>query len=407
MSLAPNETVVRPQGLWLLAMAGGLGLFIAMGVGRFAYTPILPIMQAQTHFSNAVAGYLASSNYLGYLLGAVFAGSIPWIRQRRLMTLRISLALSVLTTGVMAVTTNIGAWFVFRAMSGVASGLVFVLVSSVVLDALAKHRRSGLSGILYGGVGFGIATSGWIVPILGRLFGWQGTWLGLMFLTVILGIVAVPWIRDERAVPTERATKPQVQPSATKGYFPWLTMAYGCEGLGYIITGTFLVAMATKIPALHGFASYCWVLVGLAALPSCIAWAYFARRWGETRCLVAAYLLQAVGIILTVVLPTVLGIYLGSILFGGTFMGITTLATILGRELSPQDSSKAIGFMTVIYGVGQIVGAGAAGLLASHSGGFQIPTLAASGVILAGALILIVGRFTSGHGREAIERSLT
>jgi predicted MFS family arabinose efflux permease len=409
MSLVHKETVVRPQSLWLLVVAGGLCLFIAMGVGRFAYTPILPWMQEETHFTNAVAGYLASSNYFGYLLGAVLAGSVAWIRQRRLTTLRVSLTLSVLTTGIMAATLSTWAWLVFRAISGVASGLVFVLVSSIVLDSLAKYNRPRLSGILYGGVGLGIATSGWIVPILDKSFGWQGTWIGLMLLTIVLGIVSVVWIKDERGQPEQQGVRPQAHGSAPKGkgYFHWLTVAYGCEGLGYIITGTFLVAMATKMPALHGFASHCWVLVGLAALPSCIVWTYVAHRWGEIPTLVAAYLLQAVGVILTVIIPTAVGVYLGSILFGGTFMGITTLGTMLGRKLRPTDSSKAIGLMTGIYGIGQIVGSGGAGLLASYSGGFEIPTLVASGIIVVGAVILIVGRFIFSGNQENIEQGMT
>lgn len=394
------------QNLWLLVTAGAFALFIAMGVGRFAYTPILPLMQAQTHFSNAVAGYLASSNYFGYLLGAVLAGSLPRIRQRRLTAFRLSLTLSVLTTGAMAATSSTWAWLVFRAISGISSGLVFVLVSSIVLDLFAKYNRPRLSGVLYGGVGLGIATSGWIVPILGKSFGWQGTWLGLMILTIALGVVGVIWIWDERAKPEQRTMGSQAQWSAPTGYFPWLTVAYGCEGLGYIITGTFLVAMATKIPALHGFASYCWVLVGLAALPSCIVWTYLAHRWGEISTLVAAYLLQAVGVILTVIIPTAVGVYLGSVLFGGTFMGITTLGTMLGRKLRPQNSNKAIGLMTAIYGIGQIVGAGGAGLLANHSGGFEIPTLVAGGVLLVGAVILIVGKIMSPANGVEMEQNV-
>jgi predicted MFS family arabinose efflux permease len=354
-------------------------------------------MQSEMHFSNAMAGYLAAGNYFGYLVGAVLAGSVPWIRRRRLLGWRISVLLSIVTTGLMAAAANPWAWFCLRTLSGIASGLVFVLAASMVLDILAKHDRPKLSGMMYGGVGGGIAASGWLVPVLARHFGWRGTWVGLMGITVIVGAAAVLWMREESVAsnPSRAGDRPRVsmgQRADQSGYFPWLMAAYGCEGLGYIITGTFLVAMATRLPALHGFASYCWVLVGLAALPSAAVWSYFGGRVGEVSTLVTAYLLQAAGVLLTVLVPNAIGVYLGSILFGGTFMGITTLGTMLGRELRPQDSSKAIGVMTVIYGIGQIVGAGAAGALANRSGGFELPTLAAAGVLVIGAGLLVLGR---------------
>ncbi|MHB1628644.1 MAG: YbfB/YjiJ family MFS transporter [Bacilli bacterium] len=395
MPTVRNRELGPDKGLWMQVIAGAFALFIAMGVGRFAYTPILPLMQSQAHFSNASAGYLASSNYTGYLLGAFTAGSVPWIRHRRLNAYRWSLIVSIAATGGMAAASGFWLWSLLRMVSGISSGLVFVLVSSIVLDALARKNYSHLSGVLYGGVGLGIAVTGLMAPILGNPFGWRGAWLGLMALTTAIGIPAVLWIKDEQDGRHRQKVAPQRQGDGQRWYFPWLVAAYGCEGLGYIITGTFLVAMAEKMPALHEFAPYCWVVVGLASLPSGVVWVRLARRWGNVPALAAAYLLQAFGVILPVLLPTAAGVYLGSVLFGGTFMGVTTLGTMLGRQLRPQDSSKAIGLMTGIYGIGQIVGAAGAGLLATRSGGFGLSTLVASGVIFAGAAILLMGRIFS------------
>lgn len=212
MSLVHKETVVRPQSLWLLVTAGGLALFIAMGVGRFAYTPILPWMQAQTHFSNTIAGFLASSNYLGYLVGAFLAGSVPWIRRQRQLTFRWSRLLCAVTTGAMALTSDVWMWYALRCLSGISSGLVFVLVSSIVLDELAHHNRSTLSGMFYGGVGLGIAVTGLLVPAIGHPFGWRGTWLAMMILSILLGIPATLGIRssDTRVQPQPSLSTPTV-----------------------------------------------------------------------------------------------------------------------------------------------------------------------------------------------------
>lgn len=315
---------------------------------------------------------------------------------------RWSLILCIATIGAMAVSSNVWIWSLLRLMSGISSGLVFVLVSSIVLDELAKQNRSALSGVFYGGVGLGIAVTGMLIPAIGPSFGWRGTWFWLMVLTILLGIPSLLWIR-------QRATSVEWQQAVVKtsdtreNLFSWLLLAYGLEGLGYIITGTFLVDMISKMPAMHGLTSYSWIIVGVTAIPSCIIWAYLGRRLGDVAALLAAYLLQAVGVLLPIIVPDAFGGYVGALLFGGTFMGITTLATTLGQKLRPNDSGKAIGLMTGVYGIGQIVGAGGAGLLASQSGGFGVPTLVASGVLFIGAVILTVGsRVTSARGRSNI-----
>ncbi|MCL6600889.1 MAG: YbfB/YjiJ family MFS transporter [Alicyclobacillus macrosporangiidus] len=382
------------RSLWTHVLAGVLALFIAMGVGRFAYTPILPLMQAQAHVTNSMAGYLASSNYLGYLVGAFAVGSASWFRRHRLRVYQWSLWINAFTTGAMAATENHWLWYVLRALSGLTSGFVFVvLASSMVLDELARRQRSRLSGVLYGGVGLGIAVSGLAVPVFGGAAGWRGAWLGLMILTIVIGIPAVLWMKDARD--SSQTDMLQVTDRLRKlpprTYFPWLVFAYGLEGLGYIITGTFLVALAAATPALHRFAPYSWIVVGVAAVPSCIVWAYVAQRWGHITALVAAYVFQAVGVLLPIVVPSAMGVFLGSVLFGGTFMGITTTATTLGKSLRSTDGSQAIGLMTGVYGIGQVVGAVGAGVLAHHTGGFVLPTLVSSGVLFVGSGVLIIG----------------
>ena len=64
----------RKQGL-AIAAAGLAALAVAMGVGRFAFTPILPMMQQDQGLSVAGGAWLASANYLGYLVGALWAGA--------------------------------------------------------------------------------------------------------------------------------------------------------------------------------------------------------------------------------------------------------------------------------------------------------------------------------------------
>ncbi|WP_269431584.1 YbfB/YjiJ family MFS transporter [Bacillus sp. SA1-12] len=164
--------------LYLFLIGGILSLIIAMGIGRFAYTPILPLMQKNLSFSNTVAGYIASSNYAGYLLGAILAGAFP-LKKYRLISLRISLIISILTTAFMGLTYSHLFWYVLRFLSGVSSAYVLILASGIVFDKLSTINKISLSGLFYGGVGLGICLSNLLIPSLNHLYQWEGTWMGL------------------------------------------------------------------------------------------------------------------------------------------------------------------------------------------------------------------------------------
>ncbi|WP_257141344.1 YbfB/YjiJ family MFS transporter [Priestia megaterium] len=152
-----------------ILVGGILSLVIAMGIARFSYTPILPLMQSDMSFSNKVAGYLATSNYAGYLIGAVLVGILP-LKKRRKAVLRLSLIFSVITTAGMGLFQMYSAWYTCRFISGFSSAFVLVLSSSIVLDKLAEKEKTNWSGLFYGGVGVGIFLTGITIPILNHYF---------------------------------------------------------------------------------------------------------------------------------------------------------------------------------------------------------------------------------------------
>lgn len=374
-----------------VVIGGIASLVIVIGIGRFAYTPILPLMQSNQHFSDAVAGYLASSNYLGYLLGALLGGIIP-LRNKKTWAFRCSLVVNILSIGMMSTTTSIPAWMIYRFVSGLTSGVVFVLASSIVLDVLAVRKRTSSSGVFYSGVGIGILLTGISVPIFDDYGNWQGTWLGLMLLSVPIGFFAWFWTREstcDEAVTLQSSTESDV---CDKQFYWWLLISYGLEGMGYIIIGTFLVDIASKIPSISGFTSLSWIITGVGAIPSTTLWAWLGRRWGIQRSLVIAYFIQAVGVIIPVIFFNPIGIYLAAFLFGGTFMGITTLSTTMTRNMYAQRSSQAIGYLTTCYGIGQILGPIGAGILAQRTDNYTLSLIIATIVLVLGALLLIMGR---------------
>ncbi|MFM9279597.1 YbfB/YjiJ family MFS transporter [Paenibacillus jiagnxiensis] len=379
-------------------MIGGLVmLIIAMGIGRFSYTSILPLMQSQAHLSVTESGYLAGSNNMGYLIAAFGAGFIAW-GTRRAYHLRIQLVLCIIFTGLMGITSSFLWWMIFRFLAGVSSGLIFVLSSSLVLDALFSDKRDKWVGIFYGGVGIGIVLAGLLTPVLGS-FTWRGTWIGLLITSIILVVPVWSFIRDKEPKPITQNAESLSSSAENPSIFGWLLVAYGLEGLGYIVSATFLVAMVKQMPHVSSFADYSWIIVGLAAVPSTVFWSWSASKAGYIKPLIIALILQAVGVILPMWLPNIFGVTLGSVLFGGTFMGISMLALAAARMSRPSSSNRAIALMTGFFGIGQILGPIGAGIVLEMAHSYSLSLLLATMVLVAAAITLLIGAVISSKKR--------
>lgn len=399
-----NSTIVNDcirRRWWALTknlvftLIGGIfSLTIAMGIGRFSYTPLLPFMQDDFGFSDAVAGLLATSNYAGYLVGALVASIMP-TKEKRALWLKVSLVSSVITTGLMGLTHTYVIWHMLRFLSGVASSFVFVFASSIVLDKLARKGKTSWSGFFYSGVGIGIFTSSLLISYFNQFVQWEMLWIGLAALCGILTLFGFLWVRDKKIIrqPVEKRTTLNFSSKKeSKRFLTFLLIAYGLEGLGYIVTGTFIVSIAEKTATFNKQATAIWMIVGLAAIPSCFLWAKFAKIIGAVQALITAMVLQAVGITLPVIWNTEGSFLLSAILFGATFMGITTLATTLAREIDSENSSRIIGTMTAMYATGQMIGPVIAGSFATITGSFHLPLLGAGVSVLIGAFLLVLSR---------------
>lgn len=267
--------------------------------------------------------------------------------------------LSVLLMGLIEVYS---VWLVLRLIAGITGGLIFVLTSSIIMDYLAKHSLSRWSGYVFSGIGLGIAISGLCVPAIEARFAWQGTWLGLGILSAVFLLITY-YLWRGLAVPDSTKVTKSLDTKMTKGFMPWLILSYGLEGLGYIITGTFLVDIIHNIPSLQAYSSYSRVIVGLAAIPSAPVWTVLLEKFSAIKILFVAYILQVVGILLPVFAQTVWSVLLASFLFGLTFVGIVTLTTSYARQLFPTQSGFVVSLLTTFYAFGQIIGPIVAGKL--------------------------------------------
>lgn len=341
--LLPARPVV--DSTWVQVIRGGAALATGMGVGRFVYTPILPLMTAQAGLTATGAANLATANYVGYLIGALVGVCAP-ATVRTPVVDRGSLIVLVGTLAAMPLTHNTILWTALRLLAGVASALVFVAAVAALLDHLRDHHAHRV-GWGVGGVGAGIALSGLLLLILQPVDDWRVAWWASALLATVL--TAGSWrLRLDPVDDIPAATAR----GGTHRWFLALRTSYSLEGIGYIIAGTFLVA-AIGHGAHGGLGTVAWILVGLSAAPSAAAWARLSHRWSRPGLLFAALILQAVGIALPAVIEGTAAALLSAVLFGATFLGVATLALAAGTHLR---FPRSVALLTVGYSIGQILG---------------------------------------------------
>ncbi len=370
--LAPAAGIVVPAAA---AMAAG------MGVGRFVYTPILPLMTAGAGLSPQWGVAIATANYAGYLAGAVAGVAAPRLL-RSLAMYRSSLIVVVATLALMPVLTGDVSWAVLRFVAGCASALVFMVAASALLTGLRAGGQH-LAGYGFGGVGAGIAASGVLVLVL-RHATWQDSWWSAALLGAVLSAAA--WRLQPPAA--DEVTDHSAR-SAGRRWFTALLLAYTLEGTGYIIAGTFLVAAIDQSTS-TALGSSAWIIVGVAAVPSAALWAGLSRRWSRPTLLAVALGTQAAGIALPALAGGTIAALASAVLFGATFLGIAVLALATGAHLR---TPRAVAILTSGYSIGQIAGPVLVTPMLHHSYQPALLTGAAIVAVAAGAALALRHRF--------------
>ncbi len=350
----------------------------AMGIGRFAYTPLLPQMATEFGWDFTSAGDIASANFLGYMIGALLAPALarsPMVR----LYLALSLMASVATTYLGAEISGYTAWLALRLLSGVASAFCLVLVTTHLMYVLARERREALGNVHIAGVGIGIIACMGAVLLAGES---AAQWGRLGGLAAVMMAVAWLLMNDRLWRPEPPATTEHEATGSLKAIWR-LIAGYGFFGFGYVVAATFVVAMAERLGTSTMDPRLAWLAVGIAFVPSVYLWQALANRWGIIRTLRMAYLVEAVGVVAAGIGESLAVFLFACVLLGGTFGAITALGLSAARFAAPYNVAGAVSAMTAAFALGQWLGPAIAGRMADYFGDFVIASL------LAGALLLI------------------
>lgn len=392
-----NSSVTASRPL-VVALTGTLSLAVAMGIGRFAFTPLMPMMLHDGLLDLAGASWLASANYFGYLLGALMCTFQPalWKRlglapMRASVMVKIGLTLTCLLTAAMALEAP-AAWPWLRFAAGMITAVGFVYTSTWCLGHLARLNASSAGGIVYAGPGVGIASSGLLAGLMVQM-GWHASsgWLAFAVLAALMTATVWPVYRDDLPLQPAGTTAAPQGDGGSVTEKAALTIAYGLAGFGYIITATFLPVIArTALPG-SIWPDLFWPMLGVGVACGALLASRIPSRIDQRLLLIVCYLMQALGVVIVIWLPTLLGFTIGSLLVGLPFTAITFFVMVLGRRLHPQSPAAIIGLLSGAFAAGQIIGPPvAAAMLAradDHATGFAWAIYIASASLLAGAAV--------------------
>lgn len=369
---------------WAIGAAGLLSLAVAMGIGRFAFTPLLPLMVQAGQIDVAGGGWLAAANYAGYLLGGVTAARLGRSAPRLAV---VALLATVLLTAAMAFEGPAGWWPALRLLAGVASAWAFIATSVWCLTALARQGAGAWSSVFYAGVGTGIALAG-LYCLAGASAGAApgSLWLQLGAMALLL-VLPVLWVLA-RLSPLPAAARGSrasavAMPPGSRG----LVGCYALFGFGYILPATFLPVMARSVvedPRLFGLA---WPAFGVTGALSAVVAAALLRRASRLQVWSASHALMGVGVLLPSLWRNGWTIALSALLVGGTFMVVTLAGVQEIRVRAPGDATALVSRMTSAFAAGQIAGPVASSLLLRlwPAHGLDIALQAGAAVLLASA----------------------
>jgi MFS family permease len=380
-------TVIAPEQQGIGAPAAALAAFcalaVAMGIGRFAFTPLLPMMKDDAGLTVAAGGWLAAANYAGYLVGAVAAAVVPLSPSR---AVRGGLIATALTTAAMGLSARFEVWLALRALAGIASALVMVFASAWIADVLARHGRRALSGPTFAGVGIGIAVTGLACLVMARGGASSSTvWLGLAVIAVALG--AASW-RPFGTVHAGAGPVADKSPSVSLADRVLLWLCYGASGIGYIIPATYLPALARDALSDPELFQWAWPVFGAAAAASTLVAARLQRRLGNVGLWMASHSVMAIGVLLPVLSRSFGAIIASSLLVGGTFIVTTMSALGAAHEIAGPRAHNLIATMTAAFAVGQIAGPVILSLLIGAGGAPEIAWIGAAVLLIAAAAAL-------------------
>ncbi len=395
---SPGDALVTPalpRAAWFAAIAGLCGSLVAIGLARFAYTPLIPPLIEAHWFSPADVVTLGAANLAGYLVGAMLGRPLAQGLSNR-WALRLLMLLATAAFFACAYPLSVTWFFVWRFFSGISGGAIMVLVATTILPHIPIGKRSFVSGIIFLGLGLGIAASGTLIPGLLQL-GLRQTWIGLGVLSLLL--TALSWFGWPSSEPPEAVVDDSGKETIGARIPLWILYGqYAANALGLVPAMILLVdyvARGLRLGTRAG--SIYWILFGVAGVIGPLATGYVSGRIGYRQTYRAALFLQVIALGLLACTTNLVAIGISTVILGVFTVGVVLV--VLGRvqEILPDDNlaqRAAWSRATVIFALFQALSAYGYAFIFRHTAGNY--TL----IFLCGLVALVLAFIAGLSGRS-------
>ena len=380
---------------WYIVAAGTLCIFSCLGLGRFSLGMLLPSMGQALHLSYAQMGLVSTSNFIGYLTGVLLSS-----RLMKTMGARALIGASLLLVGLSMISVGLASslsiLIFFYILTGVGSAMANIPIMALVSVWFTSRKRGKAAGFIVIGSGLAIVLSGWLVPQVNGMYadGWRISWFVLGSTVILAAAICFKVIRNTPRELGLEAIDSETRPAATHEHLREVTLRspivlhcaaiYFLFGFTYVIYATFIVTALVREKGFpESVAGHFWSWVGLLSLFSGPVFGTFSDRFGRKAALMTVFAIQTVAyLFMALDLPEIF-LYLSIGCFGIVAWSIPSImAAIVGDYAGYRQVAAIFGFVTFVFGLGQITGPYLAGVLAQVTGSFSGSFFMAAGMAI-------------------------
>lgn len=379
------------QRVWLYAFTCTMVTIATLGFGRMAFGILMPFMKDSLAITYEQAGILGTSTSIGYLGLVLFAGIMAsrWGSKRLVVvgTLLVASGLFFLFFVESFVAALIGMFIL-----GVGTAFTYTPLVNIVVGWFPKQRGM-MIGFLVSGLGIGTLISSALIPYFTDWFaadGWRYLWFLFGCISIVSSVIAQLVLKDP---PIPLRKKGRKEDSLVRDVYLHkgvllVAIIYGFIGFAYLIPQSFLFSFILEANINPHIAGQIMALGGFMSIFSGPLWGAISDRIGRKISLLMTLFLGGFSMLIAVVFPVQLGFFISQFLWGITVVGMLSLIQALSTEqIDPSFAPVALGYVTVYFAGGQLLGPALGGWMTDHLGGIPAALLLCFGLLMSGFLL--------------------